>query len=137
MNMKWFAILGLLLFFGVAVAPNITADVKEQDVEEVVIDEINDWEQRLIGLVEEIISSYERTYGSIISPDEDCGCENEDTSGWNFPVLCLILYPIYCFLWVIVAICILQFNYFPYFLGFLGTVIAIIASTINCFWWHY
>ena len=84
--MKWFALLGLLLFLGVAVAPSINADVKEP--EPVSIEEKQF--ENLVGLVKGIISYYERTYKDL--PDEDCGCELDDTSIWPFPVICTVLF---------------------------------------------
>jgi hypothetical protein len=63
-----------------------------------------------------------------------CDCENENTS-WNFPILCMLLWPIVIFLVVIegVAIFIFHLNYLP-FISFLAQIIVNIGLTLNCFW---
>ena len=85
MNMKWFALLGLLLFLGVAIAPSINADVKEQDIVEPEL--VEEKFEKLVGLVEGVISYYERTYEA-----SDCGCELEEPTPWQYPVICTLLF---------------------------------------------
>ena len=86
--MKWFALLGLLLFLGVAVAPSINANMKESEIIEP--EAVEKKFEKLVGLVEGIISYYERTYET-----SDCGCEEQEPTPWSFPVICLILYPLF------------------------------------------
>jgi hypothetical protein len=88
MKMKWFALLGMVLFLGVAVAPSINADVQEPDIVESEL--IEERFENLVGLVEGIISYVERTYGPL--PDEDCGCELEETNLWPFPIICTVIF---------------------------------------------
>ncbi len=56
----------------------------------------------------------------------DCDCENENSTQWTFPILCLLLYP--------VAICALilwgLLGIFP-----LG-IIWFIGFILQCFWWN-
>jgi hypothetical protein len=62
-----------------------------------------------------------------------CDCENENIS-WNFPVICTILFQIIAILSVIGGIILWVFHTYPTFLHFLMVIIAIIGSTLNCFW---
>lgn len=84
--MKWFALLGMVLFFGVAVAPSINAGVKEQVIieSELVVNKF----ENLLGLIEGIISYYERSDGPL--PDEYCGCDIAEFE-WRFPGLCTLI----------------------------------------------
>ncbi len=83
---KRFALLGLVLFLGVAVAPSINADVKEQESIE---PEVKDRKyEKLVGLVEGIISYYERIISEM--PDEDCRCDIAEFK-WRFPGLCTLI----------------------------------------------
>ncbi len=56
-----------------------------------------------------------------------CDCKNENTTRWNFPVLCLLLIP-----FIILAL----LFYFHGGFGFLGEIIVAIASVLNCSWLH-
>lgn len=84
--MKWFALLGFLLFLGVAVAPSINAN--------------GALDEKLVGLVEGIISYYEKNFGPI--PDKDCGCGIANTT-WRYPVFCSFLFFLYFFTGMLVA----------------------------------
>lgn len=88
--MKWCALLGLLLFLGVAIVPSINADVKEPDIVEPEL--VEKKFENLVGLAEGVISYYERTYET-----SDCGCEIKETIPWKYPVICTVLYGIFIF----------------------------------------
>jgi len=64
-----------------------------------------------------------------------CDCDNVNTMDWNFPVLCVILYPIFCFIFTLILYLALIFHAVPYFLQILYAVIFNITTTLNCFWW--
>jgi hypothetical protein len=119
--MKWFALLGLLLFLGIAVAPSINADVKEPDIVESEL--VEEKFENLVGLVEGIISNYERTYGPL--PDEDCGCELEETSLWPYPVICIVLFILNWPFFILFFLSRFTFQWFPF---------GYIAQDIGCWW---
>jgi len=55
----------------------------------------------------------------------DCGCEEDTTRLWNFPVICFLLFPI-----AMIAIMIA-------FMGgntLLGEILGFIGLALNCFW---
>ncbi len=53
--------------------------------------------------------------------NSECGCENENTTIWHFPIICLLLYPI----WIIMVA--LSSNFLFLF--------ALVSATIfGCFW---
>jgi len=56
-----------------------------------------------------------------------CDCGNDNTTSWNFPVLCLLLIP-----FLIIALW-LAFHGGS---SFLGDIIVAIASALNCSWLH-
>ena len=118
-KMKWFALLGLILFLGVAVAPSITADVKEQGILESAIKEDNQFE-KLIGLIERITLKY------TLKKEFECGCERNFPEEYNFPIICRLLYPVY-----IVSICLE--SRFHINLPYNGLIW--IAWKLNCDWW--
>lgn len=65
--------------------------------------------------------------------DVQCDCKKNNTTDWNFPVLCLILLPIALsvgILWYIIGI-ILRLP-IPHFLQVLFDIIKNIATTLNC-----
>jgi len=73
MVIKPLSVICVLLFIGVAVAPNINADVKEQEI--------------IVPVIEESLLF-----------DEDCGCDEDSPEPgriWPFPVTCMILYQIW------------------------------------------
>jgi len=124
--MKCFALIGVVLFIGVAVAPSINADVKEPDVGTISIDTIDEIElqqQKLLKLAESYISYYERTNGPL--PDEDCGCELEETSLWPFPVICIVLFVLNWPFFILFFLSKFTFQWFPF---------GYIAQDIGCWW---
>jgi hypothetical protein len=57
----------------------------------------------------------------------DCDCENDNTTEWRFPVICLLLYPI--------VICVLMIC--GLFLGgFSLGILWGIGLILQCFWWN-
>ena len=120
--MKWCALLGLILFLGVAVAPSINADVREQDVTEPIIVEDRQY-QRLKELAFTIIDPYSTT-----TEIEDCGCEDDQLMEHDFPILCRLLYPLF----IISLILEKRFHiYLPY------SGMNWIGMNLNCVWWTY
>jgi hypothetical protein len=70
--------------------------------------------------------------------NSECDCENEHTTLWSYPVLCMILYPIQLFV-IYLALIGLLFYYKGilqkwYFLN-LFAILVNIGSTLNCFWY--
>jgi hypothetical protein len=55
-----------------------------------------------------------------------CDCENDNTIGWSFPVLCLLLYPLFI---IALLLYVLDSDF-----SFFGTIIGIIGTALNCFW---
>jgi hypothetical protein len=57
--------------------------------------------------------------------NSECDCDNENTTQWSFPVLCLLLYPL-----LIVSFGLLRIFRIsePYI------IMSTIGSTLNCFW---
>jgi len=56
---------------------------------------------------------------------DDCGCEDDSTRLWNFPVICTILFP-FAILAIMIA-----------FMGgitFLGEILGFIGTALNCYW---
>ena len=68
----------------------VNADIEESKIVESEL--VEKQFENLVGLVEGIISYYERTYGDL--PDEDCGCEEQEPTPWTFITLCILLYPL-------------------------------------------
>jgi len=129
--MKWFALIGLILFLGVAVAPSINADMKEPDIGTISIDTINEIElqqQKLLKLAESYITYYERTYGQL--PKSDCDCEEQETTEWTFYVLCALIYPIVLFAFFLVAIQLILFR--TIITGYLYVIMENLATELNC-----
>ncbi len=58
--------------------------------------------------------------------DSDCDCENDNTTQWSYPVLCVILFPLYC---VILAIWALYHILYTFLL-----ILNSIRSALNCWW---
>jgi hypothetical protein len=63
-----------------------------------------------------------------------CDCENDNTTRWNFSVLCLILYPIFFFIFALYFFTLMIFHAVPYLLQNLFAIIINIGSTLNCSW---
>ena len=114
------AIIGL--FLGVAVAPSINADVREQDVEKPISGEDEQY-LRLMELATNIVDSWETT-----SIDEDCGCEEQTTGLWKFPVFCVVLFYLGAFFSLLG---------FLYYTGDIVKAIGQLAVRIDCFWIDY
>ena len=57
--------------------------------------------------------------------DDDCGCENENTTQWDFPALCSLLAPFYVLSIVL---------YFYYDFIYLFTIMSSIGEILNCPW---
>jgi len=61
--------------------------------------------------------------------DEDCGCEDDSSDlGWNFPVLCSLLYPFWTLVHVIYASTHYQFG------EHLVETMTQIGESLNCYW---
>ncbi len=58
--------------------------------------------------------------------DSDCDCEIDNTTQWSYPVLCVILFPLYC---VILAIWALYHILYTFLL-----ILNSIRSALNCWW---
>ena len=58
--------------------------------------------------------------------DSECDCENEKTAEWRFPVICILLSP----LWIVAAILAITSNYGFYFVEGMGYI----GKILNCFW---
>lgn len=127
--MKWFALLGLLLFLGIAVAPSINADVNKPEIIEPEV--VEDKFEKLIGLVEGIISYYERTYEPL--SDEDCECEEQEPTPWSYPIICtLLLFPYVILLPINLFFNIVTGGAIPLF-GNILTKIVEITEALNCY----
>jgi hypothetical protein len=57
--------------------------------------------------------------------DLNCNCENDSTANWNFPIICLLLFPL-----VYISIGFYLMGGF----GFLMTILGTIGMKLNCFW---
>jgi hypothetical protein len=120
-TLKWFALLGLVLFLGVAIAPNINANIKNYDVVESIIEKEQKY-QRSRKLISTIIDYYKLT-----SEIQDCGCEDDVLLEHDFPILCRVLYPLF----IISLILEKRFHiYLPY------TGMNWIGTNLNCDWWN-
>ena len=58
--------------------------------------------------------------------NSECDCENEKTAEWRFPVICILLSP----LWIVAAILAITSNYGFYFVEIMGYI----GMKLNCFW---
>jgi hypothetical protein len=130
-TLKWCALFGLLLFAGVIFTPSLNADVVESkttiSVEETQF-------ENLVGLVEEIISYYERTYGSL--SDEDCGWNIRPRIEFPSPVICTLLFPIAFISWIGYFIPLVIFG--PGEVGVIGEAFYVFMKAVgeyfNCIW---
>jgi hypothetical protein len=123
--MKCFALIGLILFIGVAVTPSINANIKnnkEAETADTSDKELN--EQQLIEPFKEIINYCEAGYGQKLTTEDNCGCEEEPQRlRWGFPIFCTLLFP-----------------YFFFFamMGYAGFYMALLilgfANAIGCYW---
>jgi len=57
--------------------------------------------------------------------DEDCGCDDANTTGWNFPVICTLLYPL-----LIVSFILVTFFSNADLYHFMEDL----ARELNCYW---
>lgn len=121
--LKWFALLGLLLFLGVAVAPSITADVREPEPISIEEKEF----EKLFGLVEGIVYYIENNYGPI--PDKDCGCSITNST-WRYPVFCTFLFFLYFFTGMLVA---LDLD-FAFLMNISTEFMQYFGPRLNCWW---
>ena len=147
---KGLAVVVILLFIGLALTPTTYADVDKPELEVIEEDvtptpivlvlqlinklrnhkEIQNVESeddvlRIIESDEELNSIYEQLFV------EDCGCENEDSIGWKFPVFCTVLLMVY----VVCLMIIITPWAFPGFIALfiantIGLIIEIIGSKI-------
>jgi hypothetical protein len=60
--------------------------------------------------------------------NSECDCENENTTDWNFPIICLLLFPIFLFLDVLWTIAPDVFGWWLFFFITFGDVF------FGCFW---
>jgi hypothetical protein len=58
--------------------------------------------------------------------NSECDCENEKTAEWRFPVICILLSP----LWIVAAILAIISDYGFYFVEGMGYI----GKILNCFW---
>jgi hypothetical protein len=58
--------------------------------------------------------------------DSDCDCENQNTARWSFPVLCILLFPLFA---ISAGLLILGISYIPI------EILTVIGSILNCFWY--
>jgi len=67
---------------------------------------------------------------------EDCGCEEQGTTEWSFPIICGLLYPAAILSWVMFYLPMLIFG--PNWPGFIGAffymIMNNIGTTLNCNW---
>jgi hypothetical protein len=63
----------------------------------------------------------------------ECDCENENTS-WNFPIICMILFPIFYFDFLLLLLVEAGLHYPAYLLNILLAILLYIGSALNCFW---
>jgi len=66
--------------------------------------------------------------------DVHCDCEKNSTTGWSFPVLCTLLFPIGFFIWMLWFLSIMLFHVDLYFLHIFWASIVYIGLTLNCSW---
>jgi len=57
--------------------------------------------------------------------NSECDCENENTTQWSFPILCVFLYP----LLIISTVIALLLHYYPFY-----ELMEALAKEFNCFW---
>jgi len=101
---KCLAVIVILLFIGVAFAIPINANVSKSSLE-----------------TDSIIEVFEENV--IVKPsDEDCGCEDEITPDWDYPIICWILER----LWFIIP----QFSPFP--VPLMHWIIIFINEIFDC-----
>lgn len=64
----------------------------------------------------------------------NCDCDRSNTTGWNFPILCTILYPIAFFIFILWLFLSEMFHVTLPLLGALLNIMFVIADSANCFW---
>ena len=109
----------IFLFVGLALAPPINANIRELRVDNTL--DVNDTLQ--LELEYQRIKAYLE-----MQSDEDCGCNNINTTEWFFPIICTLLVP----LW---GISVFIFFSSRRILGAnLVELIAQIGLRFNCYW---
>ena len=66
-----------------------------------------------------------------------CDCEKSNATSWNFPVICVILWSIGTFFWILGILIWNIFHKLTPSFEYLYKIITNIASTLNCFWYPY
>jgi hypothetical protein len=61
-----------------------------------------------------------------------CDCENENTTIWHFPIICLILFPIETFIDILYYFSGVLFHYIPQWLQNCVNILKNIDTTLNC-----
>ena len=62
-----------------------------------------------------------------------CGCENENTKNWTYPVNCILLYPLDLIFWYLWHISYMEH---PFIIVAIYLCIKGLGSTFNCFWYY-
>ena len=65
-----------------------------------------------------------------IYEEEDCGCIEETPDGWNYPILCTILYPFVLFATFLIALQLFIFK--DIIFQYLYMIVYNIALDLNC-----
>jgi len=150
---KGLAVAVILLFIGVAFAPTINANVSKSSLEPIVDVDVIEEDvatatpiQLVFQLIAKLrnhkdiqnIESEDDVLKIIEGDDElnsivenlksfDCGCDDATPTRWNFPVLCLLLVP----LWILAFGIFVRSGEFTLFF-----IVSTIGSILNCFWPH-
>jgi len=116
--MKKLLVVGVIvLFLGLAIAPSINANIGELSVD---ISKENDTLQ-LESEFQRIIAYLE------FQSEEDCGCDDVNSTEWFFPVICTLLFPIF---FVAALIFFASNHMFDMPLA----IMLQIGSSLNCYW---
>jgi len=99
---------------------------------------LEQYQVRHQGLQQEIIAVIEKNSGLMNKINElsdvHCDCKKSSTTGWNFPVICVILFPISFVILALYYFSGVLFHYIPNFLQNLFDIIVYLGTTLNCFW---
>ena len=66
--------------------------------------------------------------------DVHCDCEKNNSTGWSFPVVCALLFPIGFFTWMLWLFSAILFHVELYYIHILWATVANIGLTLNCSW---
>jgi len=154
MKWKWLAVVIILLFVGISFQPVVSKDIdlpmkksNTKELLETIKDiannkEIQDiiqkseikgspirFQQLLERLQKEIIGAIEKNdvlNGRLKQlSDLPCDCEKDNSTGWNFPILCILLLPLFIYsIWLFA-------RYINEALVFL---VDDIGDILHCFW---